>query len=59
MSGRVAKQRRMAKRKIEVIETYLGGDWSVLPLLYNMGFGEVNESMLRMKLAQLSQKVLP
>lgn len=59
MSGRVAKQRRMAKRKIEVIETYLGGDWSVLPLLYNMGFTEVNESILKMKLARLSQKVLP
>lgn len=57
MSGRVAKQRRMAKRKIEVIETYLGGDWSVLPLLYNMGFTEVNESMLRYKLAQLAKKV--
>ena len=57
MSGRVAKQRRMAKRKIEVIETYLGGDWSVLPLLYNMGFTEVSESMLRYKLAQLAKKV--
>jgi len=59
MSGRVAKQRRMAKRKIEVIETYLGGDRSVLPLLYNMGFTEVSESMLRYKLAQLNQRVLP
>lgn len=57
MSGRVAKQRRMAKRKIEVIETYLNGDWSVLPLLYNMGFTEVSESMLRYKLAQLAKKV--
>jgi hypothetical protein len=59
MSGRVAKQRRMAKRKIEVIETYLSGDRSVLPLLCNMGFTEVNESILKMKLARLSQKVLP
>lgn len=58
MAGRAAQQRRMAKRKIEVIETYLNGDRSVLPLLCNMGFTEVNESMLRMKLAQLSQRVL-
>ncbi len=57
MSGRVAKQRRMAKRKIEVIETYLSGDRSVLPLLCNMGFAEVSESMLRYKLAQLAKKV--
>lgn len=57
MAGRIAKQRRMAKRKIEVIETYLGGDRSVLPLLYNMGFTEVSESMLRYKLAQLAKKV--
>lgn len=59
MAGRLAKQRRMAKRKIEVIESYLDGDWTVLPLLYNMGFTEVSESILKMKLARLSQKVLP
>ena len=59
MAGRLAKQRRMAKRKIEVIESYLDGDWTVLPLLYNMGFTEVSESILKMKLARLNQRVLP
>lgn len=59
MAGRIAKQKRMAKRKIEVIESYLDGDWTVLPLLYNMGFTEVSESILKMKLARLNQRVLP
>lgn len=59
MAGRLAKQRRMAKRKIEVMESYLNGDRTTIPLLSAMGLREVNESMVRMKLAQLNQKVLP
>jgi hypothetical protein len=59
MAGRLAKQRRMAKRKIEVMESYLNGDRSTIPLLSAMGLREVNESMVRMKLAQLNQRVLP
>ena len=59
MAGRAAQQRRMAKRKIEVMESYLNGDRSTIPLLSAMGLREVNESMVRMKLAQLNQRVLP
>jgi hypothetical protein len=59
MSGRLAKQRRMAKRKIEALESYLSGDSTVVPLISSMGLREVNEQMVRMKLAQLSQRVLP
>jgi len=59
MAGRLAKQRRMAKRKIEVMESYLNGDRTTIPLLSAMGLREVNESMVRMKLAQLNQRVLP
>lgn len=58
MAGRVAKQRRMAKRKIEVLESYLSGDRTVAPLLEDMGLREVNLTTARMKLAQLSQKVI-
>ena len=58
MAGRLAKQRRMAKRKIEVMESYLNGDRTTIPLLSAMGLREVNESMVRMKLAQLNQRVL-
>ena len=58
MAGRLAKQRRMAKRKIEVMESYLNGDRSTIPLLSAMGLREVNESMVRMKLAQLNQRVI-
>ena len=56
---RPSKQRRMAKRKMEVLETYLQGDRTVTPLLSNMGLREVNEEMVRFKLAQLGQRVNP
>lgn len=59
MSGRAAQQRRMAKRKIEVLESYLNGDRTTVPLLSAMGLREVNEQMVRMKLAQLNQRILP
>jgi len=58
VSGRLAKQRRMAKRKIEVLESYLSGDRTTVPLLSAMGLREVNEQMVRVKLAQLSQRVI-
>jgi len=48
----------MAKRKIEALESYLNGDRSVVPLISNMGLREVNEQMVRVKLAQLNQKTL-
>lgn len=57
MAGRLAKQRRMAKRKIEALESYLSGDRTTIPLLSAMGLREINEQMVRMKLAQLSQRV--
>ena len=58
MAGRLAKQRRMAKRKIEVMESYLNGDRSTIPLLSAMGLREVNEQMVRVKLAQLNQRII-
>lgn len=58
MAGRAAQQRRMAKRKIEALESYLSGDSTVVPLISNMGLREINESMVRMKLAQLNQRVI-
>lgn len=58
MAGRAAQQRRMAKRKIEVLESYLNGDESTVPLLSSMGLREVNEQIVRMKLAQLNQKTI-
>lgn len=59
MAGRAAQQRRMAKRKIEVLESYLRGDRTTVPLLLSMGLREVNEQMVRIKLAQLNQRILP
>jgi hypothetical protein len=59
MAGRAAQQRRMAKRKIEVLESYLRGDRTTVPLLSSMGLREVNEQMVRIKLAQLNQRILP
>lgn len=59
MSGRIAKQKRMAKRKIEALESYLSGDRTVVPLLEGMGMREVNSTIAKIKLAQLSQRVLP
>ena len=59
MAGRLAKQRRMAKRKIEVLESYLQGDKTVTPLLNDMGMRQVNEELARIKLAQLGQKMNP
>lgn len=58
MAGRAAQQRRMAKRKIEVLESYLNGDRTTAPLLSAMGLREVNEQMVRVKLAQLNQRVI-
>lgn len=58
MAGRAAQQRRMAKRKIEVLESYLNGDRNTVPLLSAMGLREVNEQMVRVKLAQLNQRVI-
>lgn len=57
MAGRAAQQRRMAKRKIEALESYLSGDNTVVPLISNMGLREVNEQMVRVKLAQLNQRI--
>ncbi len=54
-----SKQRRMAKRKIEVLESYLQGDKTVTPLLANMGLREVNEQIARIKLAQLGRRMNP
>ena len=59
MSGRIAKQRRMARRKIEALESYLSGDRTVVPLLEGMGMREVNSTIAKIKLAQLSQRVQP
>ena len=56
MAGRAAQQRILANRKIEVLESYLNGDKSTVPLLSSMGLREVNEQMVRMKLAQLNQR---
>jgi hypothetical protein len=54
---RPSKQRRMAKRKIEVLESYLDGDRTLTPLLSTMGMRQVNEDMARYKLSQLSQRI--
>ena len=59
MSGRIAKQKRMARRKIEALESYLSGDRTVVPLLEGMGMREVNSTIAKIKLAQLSQRVQP
>lgn len=59
MSGRIAKQKRMARRKIEALESYLSGDRTVVPLLEGMGMREVNSTIAKIKLAQLSRRVLP
>lgn len=59
MAGYQAKQRRMAKRKIEALESYLSGDSTVVPLLEGMGMREVNSTIAKIKLAQLSQRVQP
>ena len=58
MAGRVAQQRRMAKRKIEALESYLSGDKTVVPLLEGMGMRELNSTIAKIKLAQLSQRAL-
>lgn len=57
MAGYQAKQRRMAKRKIEVLESYLDGDMTTVPLLENMRMREVNEETVRHKLARLNRKL--
>jgi hypothetical protein len=59
VSGRIAKQKRMARRKIEALESYLSGDSTVVPLLEGMGMREVNSTIAKIKLAQLSQRVQP
>ena len=59
MAGRIAKQRRMAKRKVEVLESYLSGDETVIPLLNSMRMRIVNEETARFKLGRLNQKLAP
>ena len=57
MAGRAAQQRRMAKRKIEVLESYLSGDRTTVPLLENMGIREVNSTTVKINLAMLNRKL--
>jgi hypothetical protein len=52
MAG-LAKKRRMAKRKIEALQSFLGGNYDAIPLLSQMGMREINDSIARIKLAQL------
>jgi hypothetical protein len=52
MAG-LAKKRRMAKRKIEALQSFLDGNYDAIPLLSQMGMREINDSIARIKLAQL------